>query len=111
MRKFTKSHNDIQWLFPNMEQSNKSSEQYFDMYESIAEELFKLAHQNKTTFTKDDVIDAFMKGASIAHSRMINVASIYKTSNDELKRKLEQDKKQLDSLYKLIEDLSTHYKK
>lgn len=111
MRKFTKTHNDIQWLFPNMEQSDKSSEQFFDMYESIAEELFKLAHQNKTTFTKDDVIDAFMKGASIAHSRMINVVSIYKTSNDELKHKLEQDKKQLDSLYKLIEDLSTHYKK
>ena len=62
MRKFTKTHNNLEWLFPSPENpSLKESESYFDMYEYQAYNLFEIAHpQLHGTFSKDDVIDALI---------------------------------------------------
>lgn len=76
MRKFTKTHNDINWLFPSV---NNDSEKIFDDYEQLATDLLKSSYGNKETFTVDDMIDAFMKGASIAcgrsHNLLVNLNS------------------------------------
>lgn len=113
MRKFTKTHNNLEWLFPSPENpSLKESESYFDMYESRAYNLFEIAHpQLHGTFSKDDVIDAFMKGASEAHNKMVNYACMYMQTNKTLKDTIERQNKQIESLYKLIEELSKNYKK
>lgn len=66
-RKFSKEHNELDWLFPEVPNSFVSSgETAFDEFEKYAENLFKSAHGDQETFTKADVIDAFMKGASVA---------------------------------------------
>lgn len=66
-RKFTKQHNELDWLFPEVPNAYVSSgEAAFDEFEKYAENFFKSAHGDQETFTKADVIDAFMKGASIA---------------------------------------------
>lgn len=68
-RKFTKEHNDLGWLFPEVPNAYvyvPSGEAAFDEFERHAENLFKNAHTDQETFTKADVIDAFMKGASVA---------------------------------------------
>lgn len=69
MRRFTKTHNDITWLFPSMEKksekkSEKTSENWFDTYEHLGQSLLESAYPNQDTFTKDDMMDAFMKGCS-----------------------------------------------
>lgn len=113
MRKFTKTHNNLEWLFPSPENlSQKESESYFDMYESRAYALFEIAHsQSQDNFTKDDIIDAFMKGASEAHNKMVNYACMYMQTNKTLKDTIERQNKQIESLYKLIEELSKNHKK
>lgn len=66
-RKFTKQHNELDWLFPEVPNACVSSgEAAFNEFEKYAENLFKSAHGDQGTFTKADVIDAFMKGASVA---------------------------------------------
>lgn len=66
-RKFTKEHNKLDWLFPEVPNAYVSSgEPAFNEFEKYAENLFKSAHGDQETFTKADVIDAFMKGASVA---------------------------------------------
>lgn len=66
-RKFTKEHNDLDWLFPEVLNAHVSSgETAFDEFEKYAENLLKSAYGDQETFTKADVIDAFMKGASVA---------------------------------------------
>lgn len=113
MRKFTKTHNNLEWLFPSPENpSLKESESYFDMYEYQAYNLFEIAHpQLHCTFSKDDVIDAFMKGASEAHNKMVNYVYMQIQNNKTLKDTIERQNRQIETLYKMIEDLSAHYKK
>ena len=66
MRKFTKTHNELRWLFPTCETEGEAS-LMFDVVEGTAEHLFACAgHKNDDTFDKDDMIDSFMKGYSIA---------------------------------------------
>ena len=66
-RKFTKEHNDLDWLFPEVPNAYAPfGEPAFDEFEKHAENLFESAHGDQETFTKADVIDAFMKGASLA---------------------------------------------
>lgn len=65
MRRFTKTHNDITWLFPAIEKkSEETSENWFDTYEHLGQSLLESAYPNQDTFTKDDMMDAFMKGCS-----------------------------------------------
>lgn len=65
MRRFTKTHNDITWLFPAMEKkSEETSENWFDTYEHLGLSLLESAYPNQESFTKDDMMDAFMKGCS-----------------------------------------------
>lgn len=113
MRKFTKTHNNLEWLFPTIENpSEKESESYFDMYESQAYDLFDKAYPyNQNNFTKDDIIDAFMKGASEAHNKMVNYACMYIQTNKTLKDTIDRQNRQIETLCKLIEELSKHYKK
>ena len=66
-RKFTKEHNELNWLFPEVPNAYASSgETAFNEFEKYAEDLFESAHGDQETFSKADVIDAFMKGASVA---------------------------------------------
>jgi len=63
MRKFTKEHNDINWLFPKTTKYY-TSERMFDELETRGEDLLSGCFGDKKTFTRDEMMDAFMKGAS-----------------------------------------------
>lgn len=79
-RKFTKEHNDLGWLFPEVPNAYvPSGEAAFDEFERHAEDLFESAHGDQETFTKADVIDAFMKGASVAQ-QLIGYGAFQKES-------------------------------
>ena len=68
MRKFTKTHNDLDFLFPDIKESGDF---WFDHWEKIVEYKFESAHHSQNTFSKDDIIDAFMKGASESQRTLI----------------------------------------
>ncbi len=65
MRKFTKEHNDLKWLFPTTRDVNEASS-LFDEVEGMGETLLELCYGEQETFTRDDIMDAFMKGYSEA---------------------------------------------
>lgn len=69
MRKFTKTHNELRWLFPICASEERASKM-FDEVEGHANYCFEMAHgpegDAKKDFDKDDVIDAYMKGYSMA---------------------------------------------
>lgn len=111
MRKFTKTHNELQWLFPNCNNSNEQSANDFDNYEEMANDLLIAAHNDKEVFTKDDLIDAFMKGASVAQQHNIQnmllvdeSRKLYKKSNEKL---VEENKK----IHQMISLLTEQLKK
>lgn len=107
MRKFTKKHNNINWLFPNPGQfDEKKSNWYFDTYEEMAEYLFSIAHPWENTFTKSDVIDAFMKGASCAHQKMVFAAETLYNDNELLKKQVETYSATIKSLQDIIFNLT-----
>ena len=62
-RKFTKTHNDLKWLFPVAE-NDKEAEKIFDSAEEQAKSLLSLAGVKKKD--EDLAIDCFMKGYSNA---------------------------------------------
>jgi hypothetical protein len=63
MRHFTKTHNDLKWLFPVAE-TEKEAEKIFDSAETQAKDLLSLAGVKKKD--EDLAIDCFMKGYSYA---------------------------------------------
>lgn len=63
MRKFTKTHNDLKWLFP-IAKTQKEASKVFDYVEENAQELCHAA--NIPEKSRDLAIDAFMKGYSYA---------------------------------------------
>lgn len=65
MRRFTKDHNDVHWLFPN-QKTKEDANKVFDEVEGYAQHLLQLGYGNQEAFTRDDMIDAFMKGYSYA---------------------------------------------
>lgn len=62
-RKFTKTHNDLKWLFP-IADTDKEAEKIFESAEAQAKDLLSLAGVNKKD--EDLAIDCFMKGYSNA---------------------------------------------
>lgn len=62
MRHFTKTHNDLKWLFPVAE-TEKDAEKVFMTAERNAEDLANLAGVDEKD--KDLAIDCFMKGYSV----------------------------------------------
>ena len=62
-RKFTKTHNDLKWLFPVAE-TNEEAEKIFNSAEEQAKSLLSLAGVKKKD--EDLAIDCFMKGYSNA---------------------------------------------
>ena len=102
MRKFTKEHNDLDFLFPDIKESG---EWWFDYWEKNAERLFNLCHTTETTFTKDDLIDAFMKGASESQRtlilRAINAQQFAERLMQENQRLLAQNDRLMHSLIEL----------
>ena len=67
MRKFTKEHNEIGWLFPSV-----------------------LPEDNPEEDSKDDMMDAFMKGCSVAQQHLSEkYGYIIHTVSDETKRNRE----------------------
>lgn len=62
-RKFTKTHNDLKWLFP-IADTDKEAEKIFDSVEAQAKDLLSLAGVNKKD--EDLAVDCFMKGYSNA---------------------------------------------
>lgn len=62
MRHFTKTHNDLKWLFPVAE-TKADAEKVFITAERNAEELAELAGVDEKD--KDLAIDCFMKGYSV----------------------------------------------
>ena len=62
MRKFTKEHNDIQWLFPTLEDSKEVSEGIFDECEEQAK--YRAERAEIKDEDKDLAIDCYMKGCS-----------------------------------------------
>lgn len=108
MRKFTKEHNDLVWLFPTLNKDKIESENYFDYYELMANLLYKKAHNNNETLTKDDVIDGFMKGASTAHSRLLNSIEYLNGHYEILKKEVELLRKQNKQLMELIFKLTNN---
>ncbi len=102
MRNFTKQHNDITWLFPDIiNQNNKEiSEEWFDVYENRANYLLNILEINESNnFTKDDLIDAFMKGASTAQQML---TEYYSSKLDSLKT--------YNDVKKFIEDFNNRFK-
>jgi hypothetical protein len=61
MRKFTKTHNDLKWLFP-IAKTKKEAEKVFNYVEEQANELADIAGVNDGD--RDLAIDCFMKGYS-----------------------------------------------
>lgn len=109
MRKFTKTHNEVQWLFPNYDNSIEKSNKDYETFESIANDLLIAAHGDNESFTKDDLIDAFMKGASVSQQTNVHTISmineskkLYKEANDKL---FEENKKLLQMINILTEQL------
>ena len=62
MRHFTKTHNDLKWLFPVAE-TDKEAEEKFEDVEEQAEYLAEMAGVDEKD--KDLAIDCFMKGYSV----------------------------------------------
>jgi hypothetical protein len=62
MRHFTKTHNDLKWLFP-VAKTKKDAERVFKTAELNAENLAELAGVKEKD--KDLAIDCFMKGYSV----------------------------------------------
>ena len=62
-RKFTKTHNDLKWLFP-IAKTDKEAEEKFEDVEEQAKYLAEMASVEKKN--KDLAIDCFMKGYSQA---------------------------------------------
>lgn len=89
MRKFTKDHNDLGWLFPNLGGKNiRESEEWFDFYEELAKKLYNKTHKNNDNLTEDDIIDSFMKGASIAHQQLVEDKRTYEGIISSLKKQI-----------------------
>lgn len=89
MRKFTKEHNEIGWLFPSVLPED-NPEKDFNTFEERGKILFEQAYQGKETFTKDDMMDAFMKGCSVAQQYLSEkYGYIIHTVLDEAKRNRE----------------------
>lgn len=66
MRKFTKEHNKLLWLFSICE-TEEAASKMFDNVEETAVYYFENAcYKDDDTFNKDDMIDSFMKGYSVA---------------------------------------------
>lgn len=63
MRHFTKTHNDLKWLFP-VADTEKEAEEIFESAEEQAKSLLSLAGVKKED--EDLAIDCFMKGYSNA---------------------------------------------
>lgn len=63
MRHFTKTHNDLKWLFPVAE-TDKEAKEIFESAEEQAEYLAEMAGVDEKD--KDLAIDCFMKGYSTA---------------------------------------------
>ena len=63
MRHFTKTHNDLKWLFP-VADTEKEAEEIFESAEEQAKSLLSLAGVKKKD--EDLAIDCFMKGYSNA---------------------------------------------
>lgn len=64
MRKFTKEHNEIGWLFPSVLPEDNPEED-FNTFEERGKFLFEEAYQDKEAFTKDDMMDAFGQTACL----------------------------------------------
>lgn len=62
-RKFTKTHNDLKWLFP-VADTNEEAEKVFESAEEQAKSLLSLAGVKKKD--EDLAVDCFMKGYSNA---------------------------------------------
>lgn len=103
MRKFTKTHNDLEWLFPTVDGvDHKTPEELFDFYEKIGTELLEMGYSNKETFTKDDMIDAFMKGASVSRQFLGCDVERKRHSNIVLEDDLSKMRESLDLLMKSL---------
>lgn len=92
-RKFTREHNDLDWLFPTIPdlEEVESGQTAFDHFEALANDLFETAHNGETAFAKEDLIDAFMKGASEAYREIGYFLFQKHQLNLTLKRIREQD--------------------
>lgn len=106
MRKFTKEHNELEWLFPFA----NNAEKMFEDVEQTGEYLFDYCYDGQESFDKDDMIDAFMKGysncqqmmtchPSVGHTNMLNAKV------DLLERQIDKRDKIIDSLMNKIKEL------
>ena len=74
MRRFTKEHNDLNWLYPNphiTEMKGESPEKTFDDYDKLGNFYLSECYGKQQNFTQDDMIDAFMKGTSTAYRDLV----------------------------------------
>lgn len=69
MRQFIEDKCDIADMFPDLTNDNERvSKHWFYEYERIIEDILDKKGKRETdTFTKDEVIDFFIQGTSIAH--------------------------------------------
>lgn len=105
MRRFTKTHNDILWLFPICKTKNEANKE-FDFIEEIANYRFQMCYDDQKTFDKDDMIDAFMKGYSEA-TQMIYCEHLNRYINRAIgaEKLLAMNEKVIDRLKSKIEEL------
>lgn len=90
MRHFTKTHNDLKWLFP-IANTKKEAEEKFDDVEEQAKYLAELAGVEEKD--RDLAIDCFMKGYSQA--LQLEISSVVK--------------KHIYNIYKNLLELSSNY--
>lgn len=72
MRRITKEKYDIGSMFPDLtSMEEKTSLNWFITYENVIKNLLaKEEITDNDIFTKDNIIDTFIKGASIAHKML-----------------------------------------
>lgn len=114
MRKFTKTHNDLKWLFP-VAKTKKEAEKVFNYVEEQAKDLADIAGVNEAD--KDFAIDCFMKGYSYCMQLEIHrevekaikriYRNLFKIKKDYAK---EGNKKEWDKYFRFheLEDLFRH---
>ena len=115
MRKFTKEHNDLDWLFPVLDKDShwERPEDTYDKYEDIGFNLLQAAHGQHGSprdflYNTDDLMDAFMKGASVA--RQYTLTDIENKIECEVNKRLLEKSKNVEEQLKIALKLIEHLK-
>lgn len=107
MRRFTKEHNELDWLFP-LADNLESASKLFNEIEDEAKYKLEICYDDQTEFTADDMIDSFMKGYSICMQKMMSIIAMEKADANFWKREAEFHQQMTDKLLESINKKSNN---